>query len=372
MLNLQPSFRPTLARCAAAAALLALSALAGAQDGVPPAEHGGVMSSTPIIAGAPLAYTPLQAASNPVQALLAGPQGASQPSATGQPAAADAVVWKLRADQQPWPLRYRDASTLNTLFLTLPSEQEARLLMPGASLDAAARTQRVLAKYFTDAIGMASQDGAHWQEMESVWLDNTAKQKQTLSATDAWQQYEFSREALAQATSFRQRLMDQGDAGLQKMVREVTTAIGQVNAVMNATQGYEQRTAWYNVMVKMKEGVGLYQMQAATARTNAQKAIDTFIAENPPVARPDGDAPTAPTPGSAAREQAAAAAQAQAPTVAAAPARQPASAVAPEKEQGNPFLGSIVLLGMAATVVFMFLKLRKSGKGPAGAPPAAQ
>lgn len=363
MSNIKHARALTLA-IAAVACLATLPSFAAEPADAPVPTRGSVISSSPVMpamedkTNAPAAG----AVSDLVLGKPAPVTAASEQEAPGS------VAWVLSSEQRPWPLRYRDLTFTGVVYLSVPDLQEARLMLPGLALDGASRARQQLTKYITDAIGVAAQDRARQIEALTAWVDRTTKQKASVSLTDDWARYAFYREVIGEITPYREKLANQSEPEIKKYIEELTKVVAQVTPVMNAMQGYEQRTAWYNLMVQFKEGLQLIQAQQRTGDAQALKVIDEFLDANPVVARPAGDTPKRTASGTRAVPAV------EAPTlttVEALDVRKPAEAPAevPPKE-GNGFLGMLIALVIVGGVLSFFiipLRKRMKRKAPAAA-----
>lgn len=276
------------------------------------------------------------------------------------------VPWMLEADTRPWPLAYAELIPLNALYLSLPTPQEARILLPGNAAEASDRTRFTINRYVTDNIGAAAQVRGRQLEAFKTWVDNVERQKRGLPK-DPWAAYQFSKEARDALATFKARVAGQTEPTLRKMADDINQAVAQISPVMEATGSYEQKIQWYNLLVQMKEGMAMYQSRTLEADAQILAEIEAFEQANPPAPRPEGKPPARPVPGmlpvTAETPVTASAAQpvqreeAQAPTV---------------REQPSGVTGNVVLLAVAAMVIGFFVLLRKrvAKKGAAGKTPS--
>lgn len=279
----------------------------------------------------------------------------------GSPAALRAVQgedvpWALATESRPWPLAYAELNPLNTLVLVLPSEREARIMLPGYVADAAERARFTVTRYITDNIGSGAQVRGRQLETFNVWAENTTKKKQGLPQ-DPWAAYQFNKEALATLKTFKDKVQAQTAPDVQRMSQDIKAAVEKISPVMEVMSTYEQKMQWYNVLVQLKEGIGLYQARVAEADRQILDAIAAFERDNPPVARPVGNPPRnegegfkAPAPTPAATSNVSMTPDAP---------REAAEPPARKAEQGNSTVGFLVLLAMGAAVVGLFMRLRK-------------
>lgn len=351
---------------------VALVALIGAspsfalgQDAVqaPPASR--VMSAAPNVSGA---------LGDEAAQLGAAMPGAAQPiSATSannsvSPVSSDEqsrIEATMSAEQRPYPLRFRDLTQNGKFYLQVPELQEIRLMPPGIALDYASRSRQQVSRYVTDAIGIAAQDRARETEAVNSWIDRVIKQKATLAPGDVWLQYAFSQQMYQQLTPYREKVVGQSEPELKAHMQELARTVEHATQIMAAAQGYEQRTAWYNVMVHFKEGLQLIQAQQRSGDAQVLKVIDDFIAENPPVPRPAGDVPAFTPMGNRPALNPTATPTMSSVDIGA--VRKPAAAPEEEgKTSGNSFIGTIIGIVMVLGFMAFFLPLRKrmKKKGP--------
>jgi hypothetical protein len=308
--------------------------------------------TTPAVSDASPASPPVAAASG-VPVVGAASSGADDK---------DSVPWALDIATRPGLLNYAALIPLNGLYFTLPTEKEARIMLPGNSADAANQARFVVQRYVTDNIGSAAQIRARQLEAITNWVDQTSQQKKLLPK-DPWAAYEFNHEALTTLDNFKAKIDGQSEPTIKQMTSQVQTAVGQLAPVMEATGGYEQKMLWYNVLVQLKDGINLYQSRVTESDRAIQDVIAGFERDNPPVARPQGDPPPSPNVGDGplARRPATAAKPSLTPDA----PRELAQPLAPKQDSGSSSGGIVVVLGMLAVAVGLFLKLRKrvSNKG---------
>lgn len=318
-----------------------------------------ILDTTPASgAGAASAATTAAAAASSVPVA-----GAAAPASAGD--SKDNVPWALDIDTRPGPLNYAALNPLNGLYFTLPTVAQARIMLPGNASDAANQARYVIQRYITDNIGSAAQARARQLEAVTNWVDQTNQKKKLLSK-DPWAAYEFNREALSTLQGFKDKVDHQSAPTLERMTADVQAAVSQIAPIMEATGGYEQKMLWYNVLVQLKEGINLYQARVTDSDHQVQEVIAAFERDNPPVVRPQGDPPLEPNlaDGPLARRTAAAPKPSLTSTAADAQ-REPAQPPAVKQDSSSSTGGVIVVLGMLAVVVGLFLKLRKrvSNKG---------
>lgn len=302
----------------------------------------------------------------PSAARATQPTSASIPAANSAPAATAApntrvlqgedIPWALRAEDRPWPLAYAELNPLNALYFALPTEKDARFMLPGYVADAAERARFTATRYITDNIGSAAQIRGRQLETFNVWADSTTKKKQLLPK-DPWAVYQFNREALATLKVFKDKVASQTEPTVQKMAQDVKLAVEKISPLMEVMSSYELKMQWYNVLVQLKEGVGLYQTRVSEADRQILDAIAAFERDNPPVARPEGTPPSR-NDVETGRQPAPIVA---APHVAMTPVA-PREAAEPPSQKNEPHSstgGIVVLMGMGAAVIGLFFRLRK-------------
>lgn len=271
----------------------------------------------------------------------------------------------LGPELRTWPLQFFEQGQLNTLYFTVPSEQDARIMLPGNAADLADQVRFAISRYITDSIGAAAQARGRQLEMFSSWLANHDAQKKALP-NDPWAAYQFSQESYPLVQAFKEKVTAQTALSVGQMVKDVNLSVAKITPVMESTGSYELKVKWYNILVQLKEGVGLYQGRAADGDRQILEAIAAFEAQNPPAPRPPGRAPRKVT--SVLAEPAAKLTPAtQAELAPRREAAKPLPNEAPPSQTG----GIVVLLGMAAVVFGLFMKLRnrvaKKGAAKTGA-----
>ena len=283
------------------------------------------------------------------------PSPAATPRSLSQPQ--DEVKWMLDANSRPWPLAYTELAPLNVLSFALPTEREARIMLAGAVADTTDRARFIVSRYVTDNIGAAAQARGRQLESFSLWADSVQRQKKAVPS-DPWAQYQFSVEVQATLAPFKEKVAAQTAPTVQRMADDINAAVAKITPLMNVMGSYEQQLQWYNILVQLKEGAGLYQTRTLESDRQILDAIQAFERDNPPVPRPAGKPPVKPADsGSMPAAQATPAA-----TIAAAPAqREPAQA--PARQQQTGMSGGVVLLIVGAMVIGFFVMLRKRVKG---------
>jgi hypothetical protein len=309
----------------------------------------------------------LDAAAANAQAASGGITAAGGAPVTGAPAAlstsdnADNVPWALDGQTRPGVLNYPSLIPLNGLYFTLPTDKQARIMLPGNASDAASQARYVVSRYVTDNIGGAVQARTRQLESISNWVEQTSQKKQLLPK-DPWAVYQFNHEALNTLKSFKDKVVGQSTPDTQRMTADVQNAVTQISVVMEATGGYDQKMTWYNVLVQLKDGVNLYQTRIAAEDQKILDVIAGFERDNPPVARPEGNPPPAPNlaDGPLAKRPTPAS-----PMLTPDAQREPAQPLVTRQDSGSSAGGYIVVLGMLAVVIGLFFKLRKrvSNKG---------
>ncbi len=264
------------------------------------------------------------------------------------------VGYVLEADFRPWALNYAQPNPMNTLYLTLPTEAEARIQLPGLTADMADRARLTVSRYISDNIGIAAQARGRQLEAFTQWAENCRKQKAAMPV-NPWVVYQFQREASETLAGFKQKVMGQTEPALNQMATDVRRTVELVSALMNSAGSYEQKMHWYNVLLQLRDGVSLYQARVDESDRQLMEAIAAFEQENPPVARPEGKPPARRDAQSLGIAPEALQGVELAPEVA---KREPAPAVI-KKEESSSLGGALVLLGMAAMAIFFFLKLRR-------------
>lgn len=275
------------------------------------------------------------------------------------PAVQDAVPYVLPPDLHPWPLRFREQPPLNALYLSLPSEQEARLLLPGRAADAAQTVRFAVSKYIADSIGMAAQARGRQLDALETWQAQTERQLRQLTG-DPWQAYEFSLEARREAEQFRSQLAAQNPPFLARMASDIRGAVAHIGPLVSLMPTYELRMAWYDILVQLKEGLMLYQTQTTAADHQLLRRMDDFLNAHPAVPRPAGSPP--PERKAGAPQEVARSAAPTAPAII--QAREPERSKPPVASQdtGSSLGGLVVVGAMLLGFAGIALKLRGRGK----------
>lgn len=276
--------------CATLALTFSSFAVKAADVDLPVPARGGVVSTAPIARSEP-AGTPasVSTAGSRLAALVHGKDDLTSQNVVSE--AKQDLTWLLTSAQLPWPLRYRELSSPGVLYLPLPAPAELRLMLPGVGLEEARRTRQGVAKYVTDLIGLAAQDRARQLEGFNAWAAQVQTQKNTLSSSDEWAQHAFSALVGASLAAYKNELAPQSEMQARTLSNGLPKFVSDITELMNAAQGYEQRAAWYQVLTQLQEGLQLYQLQMQERDAQLFQAIAAFEVNNPPVARPEGDAP---------------------------------------------------------------------------------
>lgn len=281
-----------------------------------------------------------------------------------------AVPWVLAANAHPWPLQYYEPITFSNLVLRVPAERDARIMLPGVAADEAEHARFTANKFVVDAIGLGAQARGRQLEEINKWVERTKDQLKSIDADDPWQVYQFSQEAHAYLSEFQAKVKAQSEPAITSMAGQIRAAIEQITPAMNATDSYELRMAWYNVMVLLKEGLTLYQSQILSADQQILDQVEAFAKEHPLVARPEGPLPLTPE---QAQAKKAAAAATLAPVSADSPkeVREPAPAPAATAEQGSGVVGGFIVALVALLSgggLFFAIRRRVSRNKPSATP----
>lgn len=276
--------------------------------------------------------------------------------------------WLLGPDMRPWALAYLEAELLNSLYLMLPADREARIMLPGAALDASERAATEISRYFIDNNGLASVARTRQLETLNAWLADTSKKKMALPQ-DPWVEYQFHKEANATLQGFKAKVVRQSEPVLRRMASDIKKTVDQLTGIMNATGSHEQKMNWYNLLLQLKDGFSLFQARAVASDQQILALIERYETENPPPPRPAGKPPQSAQGAASTPAQAASNVALTADTV----ERQKAPAPTPAPQNNNQAGGWIVILGMLATVMGLFYKMRRrvAGKPTASEPPAS-
>lgn len=350
-------FRP-LAYLAAAGALLASSSGYAQVGGV----QSKVMSSSPILAAQPAA-SQAPAVIKPegaVAALLNGP-AASAPAVNPQSAFAE-LGSRIPRTHLPYPLRPRSLPDAGVIYLSLPTEQDVRLMLPGQALDAAAAVRRDVSKFFTDALGVAAQTKIRALDSFSTWLDMTDRQAAGIPPTEDWTNYIFTGITVESVTAFRDDYSTQAKTVLERTSAQIPDVVARISRLMNAAQGYPQQKAWYEVMVQLRESFKLYQTQVLEGDAQVAAVANDYLAKHPVPPRPEGRPPLLDLTDKPIGRPAVSAPAPVNPEFVRTPAKQVEEAAPTiKKESESGLLGGLIVLGMLAAVVFFFVRLRKKG-----------
>lgn len=283
-----------------------------------------------------------------------------QAGALRQAGPPEGAPWVLTPDQHPSPLFYREPPPLTALILDLPSESDARIMLPGRAADSADQARFTVSRYITNVIGQAAQARGAQLEAVNAWLEKTKSREASLSQ-DPWVRYQFSLESRAQLESFRASLSKQSEAQLTGLSSTLREAVAKVTPLLNAMPTYETRLAWYNVLVQLKEGMALFQAQVTASDKTTLGVIDQYLTAHPAVARPVGEPPANQEGAAPAKKYTPEATNFEAKPAPRAPAKQ--LSTEPQDTTG----GMIVAFGIVASIIGFFVYLRKRNKAPVAA-----
>lgn len=224
---------------------------------------------------------------------VAAPVAAGTPGTVVAPVTSSTAVdvpWALDPNSHPYPLRFEEAGRFSTLYLSPPSVDDSRVMLPGRVADAIDYTRVEVNKYFVSQLSIASQVRGKQLEALSTWLERTEQQARGLKG-EPWEKYQFSLEARTNAQAFRDGVAHQGEAPLERMVSEVRKAVGQLSPLMEVMPTHELQLGWYNILLQLKDGVAAYQTQVQAADAQLLEKVDDFLKRYPAVEKPAGDPP---------------------------------------------------------------------------------
>lgn len=292
--------------------------------------------------------------------MLAGQSAATLNKSLSEPE----VPWVIKPDAHPWPLRYQEPTLLSNLYLRTPDPRDAKIMLPGVAADEAERARFAANKFVVDAIALGAQSRGRQLEEISQWLERTKEQLKAVDMTDPWQAYQFTREAHHELKDFQKKIQAQSEPSINAMADQVRQAIAKLTPLMNESEAYDLRMAWYNVMVLLKEGLNLYQTQILGADKQVLDLVDAFLEEHPLAPRPEGPLP--PTPEQArAKKVAENANLAPMPSTEIKAERSPAPERMAVDAQGSSVIGGLIVAVVALLAgagVFFTIFRRNKGK----------
>lgn len=274
------------------------------------------------------------------------------------------VPWVLTPEAHPWPLRYQEPMLMSNLHLRTPDPRDVRIMLPGVAADEAETARFTANKFVVDAIALGAQARGRQLEEITQWVERTKEQLKLVDMTDPWQAYQFTLEAHRELTEFQQKITSQSEPSINAMADQIRQAIAQIAPVMDASEAYDLRMSWYNIMVLLKEGLSLYQTQILGADKQVLDLIEQFKNEHPLAERPEGPLPLTPEQAQA-KKVAANATLAQMPTAEIKAQRSPAPEPLAVDSQGSGFMGGLIVAVVALIAgagVFFTIFRRNKGK----------
>lgn len=280
------------------------------------------------------------------------------------------VPWVLATEAHPWPLRYQEPMLMSNLHLRTPDQRDAKIMLPGVAADEAESARFTSNKFVVDAIALGAQARGRQLEEINQWIERTKEQLKLVDMTDPWQAYQFTLEAHRELTEFQQKIKTQSEPSINAMADQIRQAIAQITPVMGASEDYDLRMAWYNIMVLLKDGLNLYQTQILGADKQVLDLIEQFINEHPLAARPEGPLPLTPEQAQA-KKVAANVTLASRPTAELKAERSPAPEPLSVENQGSGFVGGLIVAVVALLAgAGVFFTIFRRNKGKSSKPPA--
>lgn len=261
------------------------------------------------------------------------------------------VFWALTPEQRPWALAYVELMPLNTLYFTLPSERDARMMLPGASAEAADLAKFTASRYITDNIGLAEQVRTRQLEGLNTWASHIETQKASTQGNE-WAAFQFNKEMLAILKEFKKKVAAQSAPGFDRMATDINAGVTAISGVIEVTSAYDIKMRWYNVLVQLKDGMGLYVTRVNELDSKVLTAIAAIERNNPPLAQPMTPPPARPVDGAEAASK-------PIPAASLTPAT-PREVAKPLVEPAKSGTSNFIILGVMSLAAFgIFMKLRK-------------
>ena len=196
----------------------------------------------------------------------------------------------LLPDEHPWKLAHQAPGRPNALYLDMPSATEIKMMLPGRAADVAERTRSTIAKYFSDATGIAAlargRQAAEWDE----WVLRTAGQALRLPK-EPWPTYEFWLEANKTLLPFKENLSGQTAPSIIPIAEAVRGAITQMAPLVRAFPTYALQLSWYRTMAQLKDGFELCQNQIRASDAVLLAKITLYLRDHPIPPKPAGAPP---------------------------------------------------------------------------------
>lgn len=278
---------------------------------------------------------------------------------TGAPNDMDALTWLLAPNLLPYPLRYEYQAQSEVLVVRVPTVAEARMMLPGQLLDMADEARSTISRFMTAATSRVVQTRAHQKGQLSAWLSQTNEQAKQLSA-NPWQIYQFHRMVNAEAMAFKSQFAGQSEPEAQELFARIKPLIGQITPLLNELPTQETRMAWYGIMVQLKESFQVFQAQMSEGEREPAAVLDQILSVYKELPRPAGSPP--PKPGTSTSPESRRNGEGAASTARSSSDSGPKEAAQPpavKKEETNPLVGGLVMLGLAVGLVFYVLRLKK-------------
>jgi len=212
------------------------------------------------------------------------------------------LSYVLSSDERTVPLRYRAPEQFPAFLVSMPESADLRLMLPGRVMDAAEESRSQVARYFSDVLGNASAERGRQAESVDFWINDATTKLRNLGP-DPWKRYQFIREARELAVNFRSGIESQSSAEIERLTSAAAATIRKAQVAMDSSRTHEQKMAWYNVMVQVRDGVNLLQGQILAADKKTVNALTRFLEGMREEPRPAGDPPTKVKPLSAANQR---------------------------------------------------------------------
>ena len=267
----------------------------------------------------------------------------------------DELNFLIAPNQLPLPLRYAAPALAANLAFSIPTPSEVKLLLPGASLDAADEGRYRISQYMGDATGGAAKFRDRQKADVQLWGTSTKTMAKQLTK-NPWQIYQFNRVVRATLIEFQAGVKAQTLRDADQMALQVKPILEQVAIVMPEMPTQQAKQAWYNLMVQLKDNFMLYQAQMISGDSLTLTELNVLLNTYPEIPRPAGEAPTLKSPNGTVNPSASNTPQVNISSEA---PEAKASAPKPSGKESNPYGGVVILLVMVLSIGFLILKARK-------------
>lgn len=193
--------------------------------------------------------------------------------------------WVLAAEQKPAPLYYSEPGIQTSLLLSLPTVNELRLYLPGQVLDLLDNARYAINKYLQDSMAVALAKRTEQLELVHSWINGIQDQQSQLPSA-AWPQYQFTLEARERAQGFLDHVGGQSMPTVETVINSSQRAIDELSILMAAMPTQESMQLTYDLMVRLRDGVALFEEQLRRSDGQIERALEVFLSRNPARAVP--------------------------------------------------------------------------------------